>query len=82
MTPILFLLNETMAVLTITVVFPGVLLPKDRMEWVMAAMMMIPMSLVWPVFLVLSPVTFGLLWWAGELKDLSYWATAWPWDQF
>lgn len=73
----LFLLNEAMAFLTLLIVFPGFLPPKDGMEWFMVAMLAIPMSVVWWLFLAVSPIAFGAMWLWDDLT-FDYWRSAWP----
>lgn len=72
-----FLLNELAAFITLLVVFPGFLPPKDGMEWFMAAMLGFCMSFVWWLFLAVSPIAFGLMWLFDDLT-FDYWRSAWP----
>jgi hypothetical protein len=75
---IYFLLNELMAFISLIVVFPGFLPPKNRMEWVMCVLMFIPMSVIWWLFLIVFPFVYLVMWWAGELQTFNPYFHEWP----
>lgn len=74
----LFALNEAMAFFTLIVVFPGFLPPKDRFEAVRCCLILIPVSLVWPIFLAVFPIAYLLLWWSGGLEGFNPYFHEWP----
>lgn len=75
----IFLLNEFMAFLTITIVFPGFLPPEDAVGWVMTFMFFFCMSCIWWLYIAVSPIAFLIIWLLGDLR-LSHWADEWPWN--
>lgn len=77
---LLFMANETMMFVTIIIVFPGFMPPKDGMEAFMIGLILIPMSFVWPVFLIMSPFVFLILWLCGDWTPSDH-LSDWPWKQ-
>ena len=72
-------LNTAMAILTITIAFPGMLPPKDGAEWFMATILLVLMSFGWPLYLALAPIAFLVLYILGDWKPSDH-AEEWPWS--
>jgi len=72
----LFLLNEGAAFLTMLFVFPGLFPPKDAMEVFIVSVLFICISVVWPLYLIASPITFLILYFCGDLDNV--WKDEWP----
>lgn len=78
MTISLVALNEIMAFLTLIVCFPGATAMDNRAERLSMAVLFFLISVVWPVFLIVSPIAFFIMWkWDGV--TLKYWSEEWPW---
>lgn len=73
-----FALNEMMTFLTIIIVFPGFLPPKDAMEFLLVGMFFFIMSFAWWLYLALAPVALVIVFLMGDLS-LDIWKSAWPW---
>lgn len=71
-----FALNELLAVVTILIVFPGMIDPdkNDTVETLMLIPMLFLMSFVWWIFLAVCPIAF--------LIDRPSWKDEWPGRHF
>ena len=74
----IFALNEVMAFITLVIVFPGFLPPKDKWEAVMCFLMFIPLSFIWWLFLALFPFVYFILRWSGGLESPNPYFHEWP----
>lgn len=75
---LIFLLNELMTLLTIIIVFPGLLPPKDGFEVVVAIGMFFACSFVWWLYLTLAPFAFLFMWFMGDWRPRDH-LEEWPW---
>ena len=73
-----FCINEAMTFLTLIICFPGLLPPKDRIEWVIFVLLFIHLSVIWWFFLALFPIVYLILWWSGDLAGFNPYFHSWP----
>lgn len=74
----LICLNELMALLTMVLVFPGMLPPEDSLEWFLFGAFLFLLSFVWWLYLALAPIAFFILYLCGDWKPSDH-AKEWPW---
>jgi hypothetical protein len=77
-TLLLIFANELMAFVTVIVAFPGLLPPTDVAETLAVCVLFLLISILWPLYLALAPISFGLLWIFGEWKPTDH-LQEWPW---
>ena len=75
------IVNELMTFLTIIIVFPGFLPPEDMEDWFCHSIMFLLMSFVWPLFLLLFPIGYFILWCCGDLKNYNPYFHEWPFNR-
>lgn len=75
---LIFLLNEFMTLLTMVVVFPGLLPPKDGPETVAVVALLFTLSFVWWLFLALAPFVFLFMWCTDRWRPSDH-LKEWPW---
>lgn len=70
-------LNELATFATMLIVFPGLLPPRDGLEFFMDGMMFFVLSFVWWIFLAVSPIAFAILYASGAWHPRDY-LKEWP----
>lgn len=76
--PLALLLNELMMLLTVVVVFPGFLPPRDGPEFVAVLGALFLLSFVWWLFLATAPFVFLFMWCMGDWRPRDH-LEEWPW---
>lgn len=78
MTVLWILVNEAAAFIVLTLAFPGFLPPRNGIEVFQTILMFFAFSLVWPVYLIMLPFLWAILWCTGLWHPCEI-GRYWPW---